>query len=57
MEMVQWKRVSLLTNVARDTTSMKYLTREFNASCDVDQFIPEALPFPTLYVMFCETWH
>ena len=53
MEMVQWKRVSLLTNVARDMTSMKYLHQNLADNSAHRVMWPNLVSFLKLYPLPC----
>ena len=50
MEMVQWKRVSLLTNVAIDTTNMKYLHKYLAENSANRVMWPNLVSFLKLYL-------
>ena len=51
MGMIQWKRVILLSNVAKDTTSLKYLHHYLAENSDHRVTWPNLVSFLKLYLL------
>ena len=49
MEIIQWKRVILLSNVAKDTTSLKYLHQYLAENSDHRVMLPNLESFLKLF--------
>ena len=51
MEMIQWKRVILISNVAKDTTSLKYIHQYLAENSDHREMWPNLVSFLKLYLL------